>query len=341
MSASKIIASDVAVEEVMPMEELIAQIKALSLTDLVKLNKQLASCMEKASKSAVKSTTKKVVNKVVNPNRGKQLVKPRAWVNFVLNHARQNGWESFAFSQNKTDKVTKEKTQEVQEMPGSECIDGVYYFEGTKKTMIPKYAMALSKIYKIEKPELYQEFDKNYVVPSDSEVEASSVSEVEEKEEKEKEEKEEKEKPKKTKKVSDKSEEENQKKEEKPKKERKTKKVSDKSEDEKEEKPKKAKKAKKVSDKSEEEEIPSAVMTGKKPVAKKMKKVENKDDFVAPDTGFAEWTYKGVKYHRNNENELFKFTDSGDVDPTEDWVGVYLSEEDRIDAVDIPEKYLD
>lgn len=170
------------------MEELLAQIKRIEdAGDLSKVMKLAASQFEKVAKVAAKAATKKGTKKAVSadPNRGKQLEKPRAWVNFVLQHAQQNGWEAFEFSENKTDKLTGEKVKNTRTMPASDCVNGVYVFdsevEAERKPMTPKFAMTLSKQYKVEKSDLYAEFEAQYVPKATAAAAASEEAEVEEK----------------------------------------------------------------------------------------------------------------------------------------------------------------
>lgn len=169
-------------------KEILDQISQLPLPDLVKVMKAAAAQFEKAAKPPRGRVAKKTsTKKPSDPNRGKQLVKPRAWVKYVHQHALTNGWKEFTVSHTKTDKITGLKTTEDIVMPESECIDGVYYYKdtvdpktGKPKTMIHKDAMSLSKIYWSAKdktgrhPELYQDFETNYVPPAD----VSDVSDV-------------------------------------------------------------------------------------------------------------------------------------------------------------------
>jgi hypothetical protein len=169
-------------------EALLAQIKRIEdAGDLSKVMKLAATQFEKVAKVAAKAATKKGTKKTLpaDPNRGKQLEKPRAWVNFVLQHAQQNGWEAFEFSENKTDKLTGEKVKNTREMPASDCVNGVYVFdaelEAERKPMTPKYAMTLSKLYKVQNPDLYAEFEAQYVPKAAPAAAASEEVEAEEK----------------------------------------------------------------------------------------------------------------------------------------------------------------
>jgi hypothetical protein len=167
-------------------EALLAQIKRLDdAGDIGKVMKAAASQFEKVAKAVAKVATKKGTRKALpaDPNRGKQLEKPRAWVNYVLQHAQQNGWESFEFSENKTDKLTQTKVKHTREMPASACVDGVYVFDSEvaaeRKPMTPKYAMTLSKLYKVQNPDLYAEFEAQYVPAAPKAAAAPASDEVE------------------------------------------------------------------------------------------------------------------------------------------------------------------
>lgn len=173
-------------ESPVDIEALLAQIKRLDdAGDIGKVMKAAASQFEKVAKAVAKVATKKGTRKALpaDPNRGKQLEKPRAWVNYVLQHAQQNGWESFEFSENKTDKLTQTKVKHTREMPASACVDGVYVFDSEvaaeRKPMTPKYAMTLSKLYKVQNPDLYAEFEAQYVPAAPKAAAAPASDEVE------------------------------------------------------------------------------------------------------------------------------------------------------------------
>lgn len=119
----------------------------------------------------------------VKPKRsGSQLVKPRAWVTYVLQDAKTHGWSAFTISQSKKDKVTGTKTETVLEVPASaaENEDGEYVFPDGKK-FNHKYAMSLSKLYWSVKTQsgsrkdLYDAFDASYVPPADASASATAT----------------------------------------------------------------------------------------------------------------------------------------------------------------------
>lgn len=163
------------------LDALVTSLKSLESAELFKVLKQAVSEAEKRAKSATSrgkvsaSVAKKVgsMPKGVIPN---QLRKPRAWVEFTLKHAQENGWESFVVYQTKKDKITGEKIEEEIEMPGSVLHNGEHIYEDSVtekkpegRKMIHKEAMSLSKQRWAPKekkgthPELYAEFEASYV----------------------------------------------------------------------------------------------------------------------------------------------------------------------------------
>lgn len=191
--------ASVASEEVKPEVAL----KGLTKADLMKLlmasmgEEALASLAEE-KKTAKKTTKKSAAEKAEKKEKKtgsqpkgkvpKQLLKPRAWVEFTLAHALENGWEEFVIHQ--TNKKTGEEEEIV--MPASTLNeDGCYVYEGTiglpkypsGRQMIQKEAMSLSKQRWAPKtkegthPELYEEFEEQYVEPEDDEDAASEKSE--------------------------------------------------------------------------------------------------------------------------------------------------------------------
>ncbi len=179
--------------------------KGLTKADMAKLLLQmmgadavaeLASEKKAAKKTAAKKEPKaekeKKEKKTGSQPKGKvpkQLLKPRAWVDFTLTHALENGWEEFIIHQKKKDKETEEVTEEEIVMPASELNEeGCYVYEGTiglpkypsGRQMIQKEAMSLSKQRWQPKtksgthPELYEEFEAQYEEPEDDEDDKKS-----------------------------------------------------------------------------------------------------------------------------------------------------------------------
>ena len=176
------------------MDSILSSLKSLELPDILKLLKAAATEAEKKTKGTkgkaiVAGKTKKAGSapKGVAPP---QLAKPRAWVEFTLKHALDNGWEEFTVCQKKKDKASGEVTEEEILMPAAEMHDGGYWvYEGsvtdknpTGRQIIHKEAMSLSKQRWAPKtktgthPELYEEFEAQYV-PEDVPEEASESSE--------------------------------------------------------------------------------------------------------------------------------------------------------------------
>jgi hypothetical protein len=165
-------------EVVIDLESILAALKQLDTDDLMKVLKLAVAETEKRMKGtsargkAAAKKTGSMPKGVVPP----QLKKPRAWVDFTLKHALENGWEAFTVYQTKKDKETGEKIEEEIEMPASILHDGAYVYEGsvtdkcpTGKQLIHKDAMSLSKQRWAPKekkgthPELYAEFEASYV----------------------------------------------------------------------------------------------------------------------------------------------------------------------------------
>ena len=191
---SKTAASAAAASEPVEVETVLAALKTLETADLFKVMKQALAAAEKRStaaaprgKAAAASAKKagSMPKGVVPP----QLRKPRAWVDFTLHHALENGWESFTVFQTKKDKETGEKIDEEIEMSASVLHEGAHVYDGsvTEKTpagkqLIQKDAMSLSKQRWAPKdkkgthPELYAEFEEAYVEEEVDVPEAASVA---------------------------------------------------------------------------------------------------------------------------------------------------------------------
>jgi hypothetical protein len=153
-------------------DEVLAAVKTFEAAELFKLLKTVASEAEKKSKQT-KATAKAPAKKSGSMPKGAvppQLKKPRAWVEFTLKHALENGWEPFTVLQKKKDKEANTITEEQIEMPGSILHNGAYIYEDsiTDKTpegkqLIHKEAMSLSKQRKESGHATYAEFEAQYV----------------------------------------------------------------------------------------------------------------------------------------------------------------------------------
>jgi hypothetical protein len=147
-------------------EDILSALKSFETPDLFKLLKSATAEAEKKSKTitkATKATTKKsgsMPKGAVPP----QLKKPRAWVEFTLKNALENGWESFTITQKKKDGEIEEIT-----MPASTLHEGAYIYEDSisdktpnGKQIIHKEAMSLSKQRKESGHPTYTEFEAQY-----------------------------------------------------------------------------------------------------------------------------------------------------------------------------------
>jgi hypothetical protein len=331
-----------AVENATSVDELLAQIKLLNPADLAKVARLVTSQFEKFAKAAAKpARAKKEVSKKANPKRVDQLKKPREWVTFVLQHSLQNGWEAFSIKQTKTDKPTKQKVEEIIDMPASECVEGVHYYAGTVdpetgkgKPMITKHAMSLSKIYWSNKDQtgtrkdLYDAFEAQF---SEADI-YSAPSEIEEV-------------PKPIvvrKTASQKAREAEEAKAAKTaaKEAAKAAKAEAKAAKDAEKAEVKAvapKKTTKPASAPAPDAAPapapaaSAAAPAKKSVVKKPTAAKKADTFTCEDDGeFHEWTWDGQKYWRDFQGRCFRYKESGIT--ADDWVGIWIRDELRFDT---------
>ena len=351
MSAEMPTASPVDSKTVEPveMDAVLATLKTLEAADLFKVMKQALAAAEKRSTgSAPRGRAAAAAKKTGSMPKGvvpPQLRKPRAWVDFTLQHALENGWEPFTVYQTKKDKESGEKIEEEIEMPGSILHDGAYVYEGsvTEKTpagkqLIHKDAMSLSKQRWAPKDkkgtheELYNEFLASYVEEeapaADDASETSSTKKV----------------------VVRKTAAEKAAEAEEKKAAKEAEKAAKKAEKEAEKAAKKAEKeaAKKPSAKAP---VPAAAVKKaaatpvkatatpvkaaaaaapvKAPVKKAAVAAPKKEEWSCPADGMVHpWPYKGKTYLRNSDNEVWlRGADGG----CGEWQGVYLPAEDRID----------
>jgi hypothetical protein len=158
------------------MEEVVSSLKTFESAELFKILKAVASEAEKKSKQT-KTAAKAPAKKSGSMPKGAvppQLKKPRAWVEFTLKHALENGWEPFTVLQKKKDKETNTVTEEQIEMPGSTLHNGAYIYEDSVSDKTPegrqiihKEAMSLSKQRKESNHATYAEFEAQYVDETD------------------------------------------------------------------------------------------------------------------------------------------------------------------------------
>ncbi len=176
--------------EFIGLDEVMSAVKNFDVVDLFKLLKTVTSETEKKSKQIKRGgQVDTVVSRKKSGSMPKgavppQLKKPRAWVEFTLKNALENGWEPFTVLQKKKDKETNTITEEQIEMPGSILHNGAYIYEDSinEKTpegrqIIHKEAMSLSKQRKESGHNTYAEFEAQYVdETSDDDKSVSSTT---------------------------------------------------------------------------------------------------------------------------------------------------------------------
>jgi len=345
-------------------EEVIAAIQTFDSVDLIKVMKAHTAAWEKMMKTVNKVTKTATSKKTGSMPKGvvpPQLRRPRAWVEFVLKHALEHGWETFTIAQSKKDKETGEKVTELIEMAASEMYEEHHVYEGSVseknpngKQMIHKDAMSLSKLYWAPKeqtgshPELYQEFLNSYEEEDVEMGEAAKAAEPKAVEPKVVRKTVEKEAAKTKEKEAAKAEKEIAKaKKEAEKAEKEANKVKEKMEKEaakaKEKEEKEAAKAPKkqatpVKAIVKAQVVPSAPIKAKKEEKKEQKKEEKKpvNTWVCEDDGqIHPWDHNGKMYFRNFENQVWLQDEDNNFGA---WCGVYLPNENRIDdSVEEPE----
>jgi hypothetical protein len=345
------------------MEEVLTAVKAFEAADLFKLLKTVASEAEKKSKQSKASTKATSSKKAGSMPKGEvppQLKKPRAWVEFTLKSALENGWEAFTIIQKKKDKEANTVTEEQIEMPGSILHEGAYIYEDsiTEKTpngrqLIHKEAMSLSKQRKESGHATYAEFEAQYVDETsddDKSVTSSTSSKkivvkktAAEKEAEAAAKKEAKEAEKAAKKAEKEAEKAAAKEAKEQEKEAKKQEKAAAAE---------AKKAEKEAAKKPVTKAPVPVAAVKKAKAEPATPVKKKAEPEAvaapgapvkkkvvkqaeiPDDGMVHpWTHKGKKYLRNFEGETWTVAADGAVG---EWAGVYDATADKIDT-SVPE----
>jgi len=163
---------------------ILTSIKNIDSDNLFKILKTVISELERKSKQPVKEQKAKkgsMPKGVIPP----QLMKPRAWVEFTLKDARENGWETFSVKKKKKDKESGNMIEEIVIMPCSSNVSGVHIYEGSVTEIVPtgrqiihKEAMSLSKQRKENGHSSYALFESQYGSESkESESEPEPVSE--------------------------------------------------------------------------------------------------------------------------------------------------------------------
>jgi len=187
-ASASLAATDASAVPVLAMDDLLEQLALRTPAELAKVMKSAASLFEKAAKAAAKparrapkKTASVKSDASSGAKRGKQLEVHRAWVKYVLEDAKSNGWKPFSVTESKKDKLTGQVTTSTLELAGSALVDGQHVFEDTQKPMIPRYAMTLSKLYWSVKEgaglreDLYLAFKDQYVPSSDTEATATET----------------------------------------------------------------------------------------------------------------------------------------------------------------------
>lgn len=148
--------------------EILTTVKNIDSMNLFKVLKAVISELERKSKQPVKEQKAKkgsMPKGVIPP----QLMKPRAWVEYTLKDARENGWEIFSVKKKKKDKESGIMLEEIVTMPCSSKVSGVHIYEGsvtetvpTGRQIIHKEAMSLSKQRKENGHSSYALFESQY-----------------------------------------------------------------------------------------------------------------------------------------------------------------------------------
>jgi hypothetical protein len=174
------------VEVEITLEMAMSFIKQSCQVNLLKMQKAVMSEIERKLKSGEK--TVRVVKKTGSMPKGvipQQLRKPRAWVEFTLKFARENGWEAYVIHQQKKNKLTGEKELvEIEMAEGERGEDALYVYGDTKKKLTHKDAMSLSKVWWSPKDktgtreDVYQMFEQEFVVEEKVEKEEEEEEEL-------------------------------------------------------------------------------------------------------------------------------------------------------------------
>ena len=130
MSAIESVSEIESQSSVLELNTVLAALKQLGCADLFKVMRTATTEAEKRSKEESKAPKKP---KGPTPL---QLQKPKAWVQYVLKHASENGWASFIC-------VNKSSGEEIV-MPASEEKEGKHVFPNGKALILTQ-AMSLSK----------------------------------------------------------------------------------------------------------------------------------------------------------------------------------------------------
>lgn len=148
-------------------------VKGMNAVALMKVMKSLAAAMKTVT-TELEIKSKKPIKQSKQPKEAKEakvkgptpphLMKNNAWVAYVKEHARTNGWEAFLIHQKEGD----------VEVAASVLRDGVHVHEATGKGMAPKEAMSYAKyLWSVktgsgEHKEIYEAFEAQHAEASAS-----------------------------------------------------------------------------------------------------------------------------------------------------------------------------
>ena len=170
--------SDQSLYDNLSQAEIIAQMKAL-MKVLEKKEKASSKQLEKVEQKKTAAAPKKGVRPV-------QLDKNAAWVDYVHAHIMSKGWDEFTHAERMGKGMAdvaypKSVLTPVIGADGKPELDDdgevvqAFVFEGSVSAAMPNgeqpslsHAMTLSKLYRASKPELYAEFEAEYVPPADA-----------------------------------------------------------------------------------------------------------------------------------------------------------------------------
>jgi hypothetical protein len=168
---------DAAEADVSLLDIILSQLKLLEPAELFKVAKQALVEAEKRTKGSSKATAAAAA-KAPSNRKSPHLASHRDWVKFTEDHANAHGWEAFVVTTHRKDKVTGEVTEEVVEWPASELRDGAWFFPDTDKQMNYTLAMSLSSARKAAGHPSYEEWLATQPPPSAEPSTTSSAKKV-------------------------------------------------------------------------------------------------------------------------------------------------------------------
>ena len=124
-------------------------IESLNGLEAAELVKVMEACVA-ATKRALKGTKPAAAKKEGSAPKGvvpPQLRTNLAWVAFVKERVKENGWEEFEITETRKDKMTGAETEVTTQMAASVEEGGKHVFSDSKKELTHKHAMTLSAQY--------------------------------------------------------------------------------------------------------------------------------------------------------------------------------------------------